>query len=276
MCHNDPDWPARDAGDRPRRISYARNGVGSVHQGIHSASSMVRHPGAGCRESLERQGNQGNQGKGRFITLEGGEGVGKSTNLALVVDHLRSRGHEVVATREPGGTPRAEVMRRLLLDPAGEEPLDPDAELLLVFAARAQHLARVIRPALERGAWVVCDRFTDATYAYQGGGRGIAASRIAELEHFVQQGFTPDLTLLLDMPVGLAQQRLDGRLQGQGGERDRFERERVSFFEAVRQAYLARAEAAPGRMVVIDAGAGLAEVQAELLARLDERLEAWS
>ncbi|WP_280546753.1 dTMP kinase [Halomonas sp. 11-S5] len=234
---------------------------------------MVRHPGACRRESLERNDNQG---KGRFITLEGGEGVGKSTNLALVVDHLRARGHEVVATREPGGTPRAEAMRRLLIDPAGEEPLDPDAELLLVFAARAQHLARVIRPALARGAWVVCDRFTDATYAYQGGGRGIETARIAELEAFVQQGLTPDLTLLLDMPMADAQQRLDGRLQGQGGERDRFERERGAFFEAVRRAYLARAEADPGRLVVIAAGAGLAEVQAELLARLDERLVAWS
>jgi len=214
--------------------------------------------------------------RGRFITLEGGEGVGKSTNLALVVDHLRAHGHEVVATREPGGTPRAEAIRRLLLDPAGEEPLDPDAELLLVFAARAQHLARVIRPALERGAWVVCDRFTDATYAYQGGGRGIEADRIARLETFVQQGLEPDLTLLLDMPMAEAQRRLDGRLQGQGGERDRFERERDTFFEAVRQVYLARAQAAPDRMVVIAAGAGLAEVQAELLARLNERLEAWS
>lgn len=238
MCNNDTDRSARNAG-----------------------------------ESLERNGNQG---KGRFITLEGGEGVGKSTNLALVVDHLRARGHEVVATREPGGTPRAEAMRRLLLDPAGEEPLDPDAELLLVFAARAQHLARVIRPALARGAWVVCDRFTDATYAYQGGGRGIEAARIAELEAFVQRGLTPDLTLLLDMPMAEAQRRLDGRLQGQGGERDRFERERGAFFEAVRRAYLARAEADPGRMVVIDAGGGLAAVQAELLARLDERLVAWS
>jgi len=214
--------------------------------------------------------------RGRFITLEGGEGVGKSTNLALVVDHLRARGHEVVATREPGGTPRAEAMRQLLLVPDAQEPLDPDAELLLVFAARAQHLAQVIRPALARGAWVVCDRFTDATYAYQGGGRGLDSARIAALEALVQQGLEPDLTLLLDMPMAAAQQRLDGRLKGQGGERDRFERERGSFFEAVRRHYLARAAAHPRRMVVIDAGAELAAVQAELLARLDARLAVWS
>ena len=214
--------------------------------------------------------------RGRFITLEGGEGVGKSTNLALVVDHLRSLGHEVVATREPGGTPRAEAIRRLLLDPDGEEGLVPDAELLLVFAARAQHLAGVIRPALERGAWVVCDRFTDATYAYQGGGRGIDPARIARLEALVQQGLEPDLTLLLDMPMADAQQRLDARLQGQGEARDRFERERDTFFESVRQAYLARAEANPGRIVVIPAGDGLATVQADLLARLDECLVTWS
>lgn len=213
--------------------------------------------------------------RGRFITLEGGEGVGKSTNLALVVEHLRACGHEVVATREPGGTPRAEDIRRLLLDPGEEEPLDPDAELLLVFAARAQHLARVIRPALARGAWVVCDRFTDATFAYQGGGRGIDAARIAALEAFVQQGLEPDLTLLLDMSMADAQRRLEGRLEGRGEVRDRFERERADFFEAVRHAYLARAEAAPERMVVIDAGADREAVRAALLARLDERMAAW-
>ncbi|MDL4864011.1 dTMP kinase [Halomonas elongata] len=214
--------------------------------------------------------------RGRFITLEGGEGVGKTTNLALVVDHLEAHGIEVVRTREPGGTPRAEAIRGLLLDPAGNEPLDDDAELLLVFAARAQHLARVVRPALERGAWVVCDRFTDATFAYQGGGRGIDASRIAELEVFVQRGLTPDLTLLLDMPMAAAQRRLEGRLDHDGGERDRFERERAEFFEAVRRAYLARAEAAPDRVCVVNADQPLDAVQDELRALLDDRLEAWS
>lgn len=214
--------------------------------------------------------------RGRFITLEGGEGVGKTTNLALVVDHLEAHGIEVVRTREPGGTPRAEAIRGLLLDPAGNEPLDDDAELLLVFAARAQHLARVVRPALERGAWVVCDRFTDATFAYQGGGRGIDASRIAELEAFVQRGLTPDLTLLLDMPMAAAQRRLEGRLDRDGGERDRFERERVEFFEAVRCAYLARAESAPDRVCVVNADQPLDAVQDELRALLDDRLEAWA
>ncbi|QFT85613.1 Thymidylate kinase [Halomonas sp. THAF12] len=214
------------------------------------------------------------QRRGRFITLEGGEGVGKSTNLAWVAEHLEARGLEVVRTREPGGTPRAEAIRGLLLDPASDEPLDDDAELLLVFAARAQHLARVVRPALERGAWVVCDRFTDATFAYQGGGRGISAERIAELEAFVQQGLQPDLTLLLDMPMAAAQRRLEGRLERSGGQRDRFERERAEFFEAVRQAYLARAAAAPERMAVVDADRALADVQAELGRRLDAHLEA--
>ncbi|MFY0992683.1 dTMP kinase [Halomonas sp. C05BenzN] len=213
--------------------------------------------------------------RGRFITLEGGEGVGKTTNLALVADWLEARGLEVVRTREPGGTPRAEAIRALLLDPDGEEPLDDDAELLLVFAARAQHLARVIRPALARGAWVVSDRFTDATFAYQGGGRGIEASRIAALETFVQRGLEPDLTLLLDMPMGSAQQRLEGRLDRQGGERDRFERERADFFEAVRQAYLERAAVAPERVVVIDAAAGLEEVQQRLVECLEARVAPW-
>ncbi|MCK2182677.1 dTMP kinase [Halomonas getboli] len=214
------------------------------------------------------------QRRGRFITLEGGEGVGKSTNLAWVAEHLEACGLEVVSTREPGGTPRAEAIRGLLLDPAADEPLDDDAELLLVFAARAQHLARVVRPALERGAWVVCDRFTDATFAYQGGGRGIPSARIAELEAFVQQGLQPDLTLLLDMPMAAAQRRLEGRLEQNGGQRDRFERERGEFFEAVRQAYLARAAAAPARIAVVDADRPLADVQAELGRLLDAHLEA--
>jgi dTMP kinase len=215
------------------------------------------------------------QQRGRFITLEGGEGVGKSTNLEWVAEWLTSQGIEVVRTREPGGTPRAEAIRELLLSTKCDEPLDGDAELLLVFAARAQHLAQRIRPALERGAWVLCDRFTDATYAYQGGGRGIDASRIGELERFVQCGLEPDLTLLLDMPVEAAQRRLQGRLAAGGQSRDRFEMEHVAFFEAVRQAYLARAAAAPGRVAVINADAPLANVQAQLTACLDERTRAW-
>lgn len=215
------------------------------------------------------------QGRGRFITLEGGEGVGKTTNMEWVCAWLQARGIDVVRTREPGGTPRAEAIRELLLDPGGGEPLDPDAELLLVFAARAQHLARTIRPALERGAWVICDRFTDATFAYQGGGRGLPAARIAELERFVQRGLTPDLTLLLDMPVEAAQRRLAGRLNDRGEQRDRFERERSEFFRAVREAYLARAAIEPARIAVIDAARTLPQVQAQLAERLERQMAVW-
>lgn len=213
--------------------------------------------------------------RGRFITLEGGEGVGKSTNLDWVCEWLNERGIEVVRTREPGGTPRAEAIRTLLLDPAPQEPLDDDAELLLVFAARAQHLARVIRPALARGVWVVCDRFTDATFAYQGGGRGLDRQRIATLETLVQRGLTPDLTLLLDMPVDAAQERVDHRLGQEGGQRDRFERERLAFFQAVRDAYLARAAAEPARVAVIDASRPLSAVQAELGEYLERQVAQW-
>lgn len=213
--------------------------------------------------------------RGRFITLEGGEGVGKTTNLTLMADWLEARGIEVIRTREPGGTARAEAIRGLLLDPDIAEPLDDDAELLLVFAARAQHLASKIRPALARGAWVVCDRFTDATFAYQGGGRGIPATRIGEMESFVQQGLQPDLTLLLDMPMQAAQRRLQGRLEHNGGQRDRFERERGEFFEAVRRAYLERAASAPERIAVIDASDDLSTVQHRLLAHLEARVAAW-
>lgn len=212
------------------------------------------------------------QTRGRFITLEGGEGVGKSTNLGWVCDVLEARGIEVVRTREPGGTPRAEAIRGLLLDPFPQEPLADDAELLLVFAARAQHLERKIRPALARGAWVVCDRFTDATFAYQGGGRGIDVERIATLEALVQRGLQPDLTLLLDMSVDAAQQRVTDR----GGERDRFERERGEFFAAVRQAYLRRAEAAPQRFEIIDAAQPLDAVRARIEQCLNVRLAAWT
>lgn len=202
--------------------------------------------------------------RGRFITLEGGEGVGKTTNMEWICAWLVERGIEVVRSREPGGTPRAEAIRELLLDPGYAEPLDEDAELLLVFAARAQHLSQVIRPSLARGAWVVCDRFTDATYAYQGGGRGLSATRIAELETFVQGTLRPDLTLLLDMPVEAARQRLATR----GSQPDRFEREHKAFFTEVREAYLARAAAAPERIAVIDAAGPLSAVQAQLASHL--------
>ncbi|MCO7227919.1 dTMP kinase [Halomonas sp. CnH100-B] len=213
--------------------------------------------------------------RGRFITLEGGEGVGKSTNVAFVEAWLKERGIEVVRTREPGGTARAEAIRELLLDPSPTEPLSVDAELLLVFAARAQHLAEKILPALERGAWVVCDRFTDATFAYQGGGRGIDAQRIAQLEQFVQRGLAPDVTLLLDMSPEAAKERLEGRLRDLNTQRDRFEQERVEFFMAVRRAYLERAASAPERFALIDAAQPLQDVQVALSRVLEERVAQW-
>ncbi|WP_110687470.1 dTMP kinase [Salinicola aestuarinus] len=208
---------------------------------------------------------------GRFITLEGGEGVGKTTNVGFVCDWLSARGLEVVRTREPGGTPGAEAIRELLLDPSRDAPWCDDAELLLVFAARAQHLAEQIRPALARGAWVVCDRFTDATFAYQGGGRGVARERIETLEQLVQQSLQPDLTLLLDVPVALAAERVSGR----GAPLDRFEQEQSTFFESVRQAYLERA-ARSERFAVIDARPDLETVQQAIGDCLRERVAAWS
>jgi dTMP kinase len=204
---------------------------------------------------------------GLFITLEGPEGAGKSTNRDYLAERLRERGVDVLLTREPGGTPLAERIRELLLAPS-DEPMASDTELLLVFAARAQHLQQVIRPALARGAVVLCDRFTDATYAYQGGGRGLSGERIALLENFVQGELRPDLTLIFDLPVevGLARAAARGRL-------DRFEQEGRGFFEAVRQAYLQRAAQAPQRYRVLDAGQTLAQVQADLDALLPSLLE---
>ena len=205
---------------------------------------------------------------GLFITLEGPEGAGKSTNREYLAERLREQGVDVLLTREPGGTPLAERIRELLLDPS-DEPMAADAELLLVFAARAQHLQQVIRPALAKGSVVLCDRFTDATYAYQGGGRGLSIERIAQLEQFVQGELRPDLTLIFDLPVevGLARAAARGRL-------DRFEQEGRGFFEAVRPAYLQRAEQAPQRYRVLDAGQTLAQVQADIDALLPSLLEA--
>ena len=204
---------------------------------------------------------------GLFITLEGPEGAGKSTNREYLAECLRRQGMDVLLTREPGGTPLAERIRELLLAPSAE-PMASDTELLLVFAARAQHLAQVIRPALERGCVVLCDRFTDATYAYQGGGRGLSTSRIAVLEDFVQGDLRPDLTLIFDLPVevGLARAAARGRL-------DRFEQEGQAFFQAVRQAYLQRAAVEPQRYRIIDAGQSLAQVQLSLDALLPQLLE---
>nr|WP_024307582.1 dTMP kinase [Pseudomonas sp. P818] len=205
---------------------------------------------------------------GLFITLEGPEGAGKSTNREYLAERLREQGVDVLLTREPGGTPLAERIRELLLDPS-DEPMAADTELLLVFAARAQHLQQVIRPALAKGCVVLCDRFTDATYAYQGGGRGLSIERIAQLEQFVQAELRPDLTLIFDLPVevGLARAAARGRL-------DRFEQEGRGFFEAVRQAYLQRTAQAPQRYRVLDAGQSLAQVQADIDALLPSLLEA--
>ena len=195
---------------------------------------------------------------GKFITIEGTEGVGKSTNLAYVHEWLTNRGVDVVVTREPGGTPLAEEIRTLLLAKR-DEAVDETAELLLVFAARAQHLQQVIKPALARGAGVLCDRFTDATYAYQGGGRGLDVATIAQLEQLVQGDLRPDLTLVLDIDVELGLQRARQR-----AELDRFESEAVAFFERVRAAYRALAEAAPARYAVVNAGQPLVAVQQDI------------
>jgi dTMP kinase len=189
--------------------------------------------------------------RGKFITVEGGEGVGKSTQIAALRDVIAARGIEVVLTREPGGTPRAERIRELLLTPT-QEPMPIACELLLMFAARASHVDNVIRPALERGAWVICDRFTDATYAYQGGGRGVDREQIALLEKLVQGELRPDLTLLLDAPVAVGAARATAR-SAVTGSTDRFEQERQEFFERVRQTYLERARNEPDRFAIIDA-----------------------
>jgi dTMP kinase len=211
--------------------------------------------------------DQGLPVTGLFITLEGPEGAGKSTNRDYLAERLRAHGIDVLMTREPGGTPLAERIRELLLAPS-DEPMAVDTELLLMFAARAQHLAQVIRPALAEGRVVLCDRFTDATYAYQGGGRGVPEDRIAILERFVQGDVRPDLCLIFDLPVevGLARASARGRL-------DRFEREGRAFFDAVRQAYLRRAAERPEGYCVVDASLPLIEVQASLDALLPRILE---
>ena len=204
--------------------------------------------------------------RGKFITFEGTEGVGKTTNVDFVAEALKARGIPLVRTREPGGTPMAERVRAILLDPQSE-PIDPEAELLLVFAARAQHLAHVIKPALDAGTWVLCDRFTDATYAYQGGGRGLSTARIAALEQQVQGTLQPDLTLYLDLPIATGLARIDA------AQRDRFEREQHAFFERVRDVYLDRAKRYP-RFCTIDAGRPLADVQRSIAAALTRFIEA--
>jgi len=204
---------------------------------------------------------------GRFITLEGGEGVGKSSNMAFIAEQLSSRGIPVYRTREPGGTAFAEAVRDLLVQKDGAAPT-AKAELLLIFAARDSHLQDVILPRLAQGEWVLCDRFTDASYAYQGAARGLGSAPVAWLEQWIQGDRRPDLTLLLDAPVDVGFQRADHR-----GERDRFEREAQVFFEQVRQSYLERAEREPERIRRIDASASLEEVQSKLASVLDEWLD---
>lgn len=204
--------------------------------------------------------------KGIFITLEGGEGGGKSTQLAYVQQRLEAAGKKVCVTREPGGTALSERIRELLLDKSQSNMTD-DTELLLMFAARAQHLAERILPALDTGEWVLCDRFTDATYAYQGGGRGIATERITQLEDWVQGALRPDLVLLLDLPVEVGLARAGNR-----GELDRFEREQQDFFERVRAAYLQRAEQYPERYRIVDASQDIEAVQTQIDAVLNPLL----
>ncbi|MDX9741264.1 MAG: dTMP kinase [Gammaproteobacteria bacterium] len=204
----------------------------------------------------------------RFITVEGVEGAGKSSNLRFIRELLERGGREVITTREPGGTVLSEQIRDLLLEQR-TEGMAPDTELLLMFAARAEHLDRLIRPALAAGKWVLCDRFTDASFAYQGGGRGIDAARIAQLAQWVHGDFAPGLTLLLDLPVEQGLTRA-----GERAEPDRFERERGEFFERVRARYLDLAARDPRRFRVIDAAAPLEAVQDQLREVLEDWLSA--
>lgn len=201
--------------------------------------------------------------RGKFITIEGTEGVGKTTNIEFIKAWLETRSLPFVCTREPGGTPLAEQIRELLLAPR-EEIVSSTAELLLMFAGRAQHLHQVIEPVLSEGAWILCDRFTDATYAYQGAGRNMRSDLIAELEMLVQGSLRPDLTLILDIPVELGLKRASER-----SEPDRFEQEQLEFFERVRQGYLAIAAADPNRCVVIDAALPLDAVQRQISIALE-------
>ena len=204
---------------------------------------------------------------GRFVTVDGGEGAGKTTQMGFMREYLERRGCRVVVTREPGGTSLGEEIRALLLGHR-DGGMTLTAETLLMFAARAEHLERVIRPALATGCWVLCDRFTDATYAYQGGGRGLPLEQIAVLEEWVQGALRPDLTLLLDVPVATGLARA-----GKRGVADRFEREDVDFFERVRAIYLERAAREPDRYRIVDASQSVEAVRAEVEAMLAEWLE---
>lgn len=192
---------------------------------------------------------------GKFITLEGVDGAGKSTHIPAIAEMLRARGKQVLITREPGGTPLGERLRELLLHDA----MHPETETLLMFAARRQHIAQVIQPALAKGNYVLSDRFTDASFAYQCGGRGVSVEKVGQLENWVQGDFQPDLTLLFDVPVEISTQRLAG-----ARDPDRFEREGGDFFERIRNAYLQRAQQFPARFRIIDSGKSLDEIHKEL------------
>ncbi|SIT10690.1 dTMP kinase [Neptunomonas antarctica] len=204
--------------------------------------------------------------KGCFISIEGTEGVGKSTNVAFIRQFVADKGISLRLTREPGGTPLAEEIRELLLKPR-EEIVSDDAEILLVFAARAQHVDRVIKPALANGEWILSDRFTDATFAYQGAGRGISWDRIQQLEQYVLADLRPDLTILLDLPVEVGMARVMQR-----GAPDRFEQEKLAFFDKVRQGYHRRLRAEPDRFALIDATQSLDHVQQQIAQALTEKL----
>lgn len=206
---------------------------------------------------------------GRFIVFEGGEGAGKSTQIKTVAKLFAEQGIPFIQTREPGGTDVGEAIRHILLDkrlPA----MHMDTELLLMFAARAEHLQKVILPALQKGQWVLCDRFTDASYAYQGYGRGVATERLAALESWVQQSLRPDLVIILDIDVRLGLERVAKR-----GVKDRFEEEQIEFFERVRQGYLERAQRAPKEYVVIDAAEDQAEVSIAVQSKLQVIIDEW-
>jgi len=204
--------------------------------------------------------------RGLFLTLEGAEGVGKSTNIGFITAHLEENGIEYILSREPGGTLIAEEIRELLLA-VHDEPMSELSELLLVFAARAQHIEAQIEPALAAGKWVVCDRFTDATFAYQGYGRGLSLEKIEQLQAMVQGTLRPDLTIILDLDPSVGMKRASNR-----GELDRIEQEQQSFFHRVRQGYLDIAKAEPERCLVIDASKPLEQVKLDLLKALKQGL----
>lgn len=205
---------------------------------------------------------------GKFISIEGIEGAGKSTQLQFIADYLRTHGKQVVVTREPGGTRLGEEIRQVLLKPT-DQPMAEETELLLMFAARAEHIKQVIEPALTRGEWVLSDRYVDATFAYQGGGRGINEQRITQLADWTLQGCHTDMTFLFDLPVALGQTRVEQRQQ----QKDRFELEKQVFFERVRNCYLSRAKAEPQRIKLIDASQSIEAIQQQLSQHLIQLLD---